>query len=58
MDRKAIARALAKAQAYHECGQHQKADLWVARLVGLLGSAGILNPASPHVQAALARDPE
>lgn len=44
MDRKAIATALAKAQAYQECGKHQEAEAWTARLVFLLGQAELLRP--------------
>lgn len=53
MDRVAIARALAKAQAYRECGKQERAEQWAARLVTLLGLAGILTE-SALVQAAQA----
>ena len=57
MDRSEINRALAKCLAYKQCGQDSKADLWAARLVGLLESACILNPVSERVQEAARRDP-
>ena len=42
-DRSAIARAVAKAIAYHDCGKPEKANAWAAELARLLGSRGILN---------------
>lgn len=42
IDRSAIARAMAKAIAYHDCGKPSERDAWAAELVRLLGSAGIL----------------
>ena len=44
MDRKAIAQALAKAQAYTQCDKPAEAALWTARLVELLDQGGILLP--------------
>jgi hypothetical protein len=44
INRTAAARALAKAIAYKDCGQHAKAELWAARLVGLLECADIIRP--------------
>jgi hypothetical protein len=44
MDRKAIAHALAKAQAYTQCGKPEEARIWAARLVELLECATILDP--------------
>ena len=44
MDRKAIAQALAKAQAYTQCGKPEEAAIWAARLVTLLECADILKP--------------
>ena len=41
-DRSAISRAVAKAIAYHDCGQPEKAALWAAEVVRLLGAKGIL----------------
>lgn len=43
MDRKAIAHALAKAQAYKQCGKEAEAREWAARLVELLECADILD---------------
>ena len=42
IDRSEINRALAKAIAYKQCGQEHKAAMWAARLVLMLGAAGIL----------------
>lgn len=42
MDRQAIARALAKAQAYRQCGKQKECEEWAAELVRLLDCAGIL----------------
>jgi|SRR5271170_490355 hypothetical protein len=42
-DRSAISRAVAKAIAYHNAGQQEQADRWVAELVRLLGAKGILS---------------
>ena len=44
MDRKAIATALAKAQAFTQCGKPEEAAIWAARLVVLLECADILKP--------------
>ncbi|MBB3910145.1 hypothetical protein [Sphingomonas desiccabilis] len=44
MDRKGIAQALAKAQAYTECGKPEEARKWTARLVELLEAGDILLP--------------
>ena len=44
MDRKAIAHALAKAQAYKQCGKHEEAAKWAVTLVELLECAEILAP--------------
>lgn len=44
IDRSEVARALAKAIAYKSCGKHAMAELWAARLVGLLECADIINP--------------
>jgi hypothetical protein len=44
-DRKAIAHALAKTQAYTQCGKADEAAIWAAKLVVLLGAADILLPA-------------
>ena len=44
MDRKAIATALAKAQAYTQCGKVEEARVWAARLVELLEAGDILSP--------------
>lgn len=44
MDRKAIAQALAKAQAYTQCGKPEEARIWAARLVTLLEVSDILSP--------------
>ena len=44
IDRKAVARALAKAIAYKNCGKHDEANRWAANLVYLLKCAEILDP--------------
>lgn len=46
IDRSAVARALAKAIAYKQCGKDQKANEWAIRLVEYLGAAEILAPYS------------
>jgi hypothetical protein len=43
VDRAEVARALAKAVAYKNCGQDEKANEWARRLVELLECAEILN---------------
>jgi biotin synthase-related radical SAM superfamily protein len=42
MDRSAIAKALAKAQAYKQCGKQAEAERWARELVRLLECADIL----------------
>lgn len=42
MDRLAIARALAKAQAFKGVGKHKEAEQWARELVRLLECANIL----------------
>jgi len=42
MDRKAIATALAKAQAYRQCGDQAQCEIWARKLVELLECADIL----------------
>lgn len=44
MDRKAIAHALAKAQAYRQCGKQAECEIWARQLVELLECAEILKP--------------
>lgn len=44
IDRSEVSRALAKAIAYKQCGKHDKAEVWAARLLGLLECAEILDP--------------
>ena len=44
LDRSEINRALAKALAFKACGKHAEAELWAARLLGLLECAAIINP--------------
>ena len=44
LNRSELSRALAKAIAYKQCGKHAEAELWAARLLGLLECADILNP--------------
>ena len=41
-DRSELARAMAKAIAYHDCGKPEKAAAWAAALVHLLGAKQIL----------------
>jgi hypothetical protein len=43
-DRSALARALAKATAYHDCGNPEAAALWAVELVRLLDAQQILDP--------------
>lgn len=42
IDRSEVARALAKAIAYKQCGKDQDAEEWAIRLVKLLECANIL----------------
>lgn len=42
MNRVEIARALAKAQAYKQCGKDALANAWAARLITLLQAQDIL----------------
>lgn len=44
INRSEVSRALAKAIAYKQCGKHASAELWAARLLGLLECAEILDP--------------
>jgi hypothetical protein len=44
IDRSEASRALAKAIAYKQCGKHASAELWAARLIGLLECHDIINP--------------
>lgn len=44
IDRTEVNRALAKAIAFKACNKHAEAELWAARLLGLLECADILNP--------------
>lgn len=44
IDRSEVARALAKAIAYAQCGKSREAAEWAARLVRLLDAAEILRP--------------
>jgi hypothetical protein len=43
IDRSEVSRSLAKAIAYHECGQAQKAEAWARLLVTQLKQAQILD---------------
>jgi hypothetical protein len=43
-DRSALARALAKATAYHDCGKPEQVALWAVELVRLLDAQQILDP--------------
>jgi hypothetical protein len=52
VDRSEVARALAKAIAYRDCGSDDKADAWACELVRLLGAHGILNERSASRRAA------
>lgn len=52
IDRQEINRALAKAIAYKQCGKHAAAELWAARLMGLLECAEILDPNRIGIQKA------
>lgn len=42
IDRSEVARSLAKAIAFKQCGKHAEADQWARLLVEQLGCAGIL----------------
>jgi hypothetical protein len=42
MNRSEISRALAKAIAYKNCGQDEKAEMWARVLIELLECEGIL----------------
>ncbi len=44
MNRSEINRALAKAIAFKACGKHAQAELWAAKLIGLLECANIIDP--------------
>jgi hypothetical protein len=44
IDRSEIARALAKAIAYKQCGKQSDAEQWARQLVQLLECADILRP--------------
>lgn len=44
INRSAVSQALAKALAYKQCNKHAEAELWAARLLGLLEMADIINP--------------
>ena len=44
IDRSEVARALAKAIAYQNCGKAKEAEEWGRRLVRLLELANILKP--------------
>lgn len=44
INRTEVARCLAKAIAYKACNKHAEAELWAARLVGLLECANIIDP--------------
>jgi biotin synthase-related radical SAM superfamily protein len=46
LDRVAIAQALAKAQAFKQCGKQAEAEAWAAELVRLLQCADILKVAA------------
>jgi hypothetical protein len=48
LDRSAIAQALAKAIAYKQCGQHERANEWAARLVRMLACSDILASDAPQ----------
>lgn len=43
-DRSELARAMAKAIAYRDCGKPEKAAAWAARLVDMLEAQNILRP--------------
>lgn len=49
-DRSAIARAIAKAIAYHDCNKPEKAAAWAAEVVRQLGARGILTAAAQNLQ--------
>lgn len=48
LDRPAINQALAKAIAYKQCGKHQQANEWAARLVRMLACSDILADTAPR----------
>lgn len=50
INRSEVNRALAKAIAYKACGKHEEANLWAARLMGLLECAEIIDPSRIRLQ--------
>lgn len=44
IDRSEVARALAKAIAYKQCGKDREAETWARKLVELLECSEILRP--------------
>lgn len=44
IDRSEISRCIAKAIAFKQCGKHAEAELWAAKLLGLLDMHDIINP--------------
>ena len=42
-ERSDLARAMAKAIAYRDCGKQELAEMWAAKLVRLLAAGSILN---------------
>jgi hypothetical protein len=44
IDRSEVARAMAKAIAYKQCGKDREAEQWARKLVELLQCAEILRP--------------
>lgn len=55
IDRSEASRALAKAIAYKQCGKHASAELWAARLLGILECADIISPERDGLRNVAAR---
>jgi len=47
-ERSALARAMAKAIAYRDCGKQEQAEAWARELCRLLGCAGVLRDEESH----------
>ena len=54
MDRSQIARCLAKAIAYKQCGKDTEAAAWACKLIELLECAEILDPTRHNILRSIA----
>ena len=52
IDRQEVSRALAKAIAFKNCGQHEKANVWAIKLIRMLECAEILGD-EEHISRAI-----